>query len=364
MNNRSTGVRVLFAGDYWPGSNTVYIAKAFEGCGAIVRFMNDVSIFPHWHSTAGKSIRRMLWKTLVEYEWNYQFLNLLDSLNPDLVYISNGHLCWPKTLTQIRDRSIPVMCFYHDPPWKSRRWSHFRENIPYFDLIATTREWHRSEFESAGAKAVTIVRFGYEPLIHRPIEVEPHARDTYGADITFVGSYRKLRESELTALMSSNMPYTFRIWGGGWNELPQDSPIRSFWQGREVYETEIPVIYASSKIALHWVHWEPEARDEALRKGDQHNSRTFQIPACGGAMMVAQRTDEHLGFFTENVEAVYFDDVAELRDKLRYWLDPAHDEARQAIAAAARARCLREDYSYLPIVKGFLKYFNLPYNEE
>ena len=112
-------------------------------------------------------------------------------------------------------------------------------------------------------------------------------------------------------------------------------------------------------MALHWVNREPNSTDSALQKGDQHNSRTFQIAACGGAMMIAQRTEEHSHFFKENSEAVYFDDVKELREKLAYWLAPSQGEARKRIAAAARERCLTEDYSYVPVVKGFLEHFGL-----
>ena len=77
-------------------------------------------------------------------------------------------------------------------------------------------------------------------------------------------------------------------------------------------------------------------------------------------MMLAQRTDEHRQFFAEDAEAVYFDDVRELKEKLAYWLDPSRDEARRSIAAAARRRCLKEDYSYVPVVKRYLEYFGLP----
>ena len=77
-------------------------------------------------------------------------------------------------------------------------------------------------------------------------------------------------------------------------------------------------------------------------------------------MMLAQRTGEHQRFFRENEEAVFFSDVDELRDKLAYWLDPARQERRRAVASAARVRCLAEDYSYGPVVRRFLSHFNLP----
>jgi hypothetical protein len=352
-------VRVLFTGQYWPGANTLYIGWAFEQCGAIVRWLNDTTLWPGWTGVKGRIARRLL-RPLIEAEWNRQLLELVANFRPDLVYITNATFCWPRTLETIRKQSIPLMCFYHDVLWRDWPGSRFSENISYFDLVATTRHWQEAEFKAAGARAVCIVRFGYEPLVHRPMDVEPMAFERYGADVTFIGTYEAHRAAELTWLVEADFPYQFRLWGGYWDRLPPDSPVRKYWQGRLIHDQEIPVIYAASKVALHWVGWEPHGKDPALRKGDQHNSRTFQIAACGGAMMLAQRTDEHRRFFTEDVEAVYFDDVRELREKLAYWLDPARDEARKRIAAAARVRCLAEDYSYVPVVRSFLEHFGLP----
>src|SRR6266700_2286668 len=50
----------------------------------------------------------------------------------------------------------------------------------------------------------------------------------------------------------------------------------------------------------------------------------------------------------------------ELREKLGYWLDPAREDRRRAMARAARERCLSEDYSYRPVVRRFLSHFQLP----
>lgn len=354
--DRSTGVRVLFTGQHWPGANSLYIARAFERCGAVVRFLNETALFPGWESRPGRAARRLL-TPLIEAEWNRQLLALVKSFQPDLVYISNAHLCWPRTLEEIRAKQISVMCFYHDPQWVNRDGSRFSQNISLFDLIASTRKWHESEFKNAGAKAVTIVRFGYEPLVHRPLKVNAKVFEKYGADITFIGSLENQRNTDLHALMNRDFPYHFRIWGNQWEKLPVSSPVRNCWQGRMVYEQEIPIIYAASKVALHWVNWEPDGTDPALVKGDQHNSRTFQIAACGGALMLAQRTEEHLHFFEEEKEAVFFEDVTELREKLDYWLSPERDTKRKQISIAARKRCLKEDYSWIPIAHRLLTFF-------
>lgn len=360
MIHRISGVRVLFAGQYWPGADSLYIAKAFEKCGALIRWVNDTSLFPAWSTFAGKALRRTV-RPLINTEWNRRFLAELANFQPDLVYITSANFVDPKTIDLIHQRNIPVMCFYHDPPWRNHPFNRFTESFDRFDLIATTRQWHKPEMEAAGARHVQVVRFAYDADIHRPLVIPPETHEKYRSDITFVGTNEPRRARHLTELVAHDFPYSLRIWGENWNKLPPDSPVLKYWQQRSIYEQEMPVIYTAAKIALHWVNWEPEGSDEERRKGDQHNGRTFQIPACRGAIMLAQRTQEHEQFFEEDVEAVFFDDVQELRDKLNYWLDPARDPQRLEMAQAGYERCLKEDYTFVPVVRQFLSHFGLRY---
>ncbi|RRR69921.1 MAG: glycosyltransferase family 1 protein, partial [Candidatus Viridilinea halotolerans] len=320
----SSGVRILFDGEYWPGSNTIYIANAFEHYGAIVRFFCQGKIFPEWNSRRGKIARRLLSRFIVEYEWNHQLLKLVATFRPDLVYITKGSFIWRSTIAKIKRMGALIMCFYHDIPWKTQD-PRFNASIADFDLVATTRQWHKVEFERAGAKAVCVVRFGFEPAVHRPVRLSARDMEMYAADLTFIGSPHPYRITQFEQLVQPPFPYTLRIWGDGWAQAQQLLP---YWQQRRVEEQELPLVYAGSKVALHWVHWEPNSSDQALQRGDQHNSRTFQIAACGTAMMLAQRTDEHQRFFTEDVEAVYFTSLDELREKIAYWLHPARDTER------------------------------------
>lgn len=358
MHDHLLGTKILYAGQYWPGSNTVYIARAFQKLGIIVRWFNDIAIFPRWSTFHGKVIRRILFPSIVA-EWNRQFLEAFKSFQPDLVYIAMGDLCTRDTIEEIKKHSVPVVCFYHDVRWKNKPYSLFENSISHYDLVATTRSWQEAEFREVGVRNVVLTRFGFDPEIHRPVPVSSRIINRFGADVTFVGTNEPYRARQLSMLMTSSPTFSFRLWGGGWNRLPPSSPLAPFWQGREVYEQEIPVIYAAGKVALHWVGWEPDGKEEQMSKGDQHNSRTFQIAACEGAIMVAQRTDEHEELFLEDKEAIFFDSVDELKDKLTFWLNPDRDDARRKIAVAARARCLREDYSYIPVAFQFLNGVNL-----
>jgi hypothetical protein len=207
MTDQISGVRILFAGQYWPGADSLYIARAFEKCGALIRWVNDTSFFPAWSTFAGKVIRRTI-RPLINIEWNKRLLTELENFQPDLVYITSANYVDPQTIDVIRKRNIPVMCFYHDPPWRNHPFNRFTESIDRFDLIATTRQWHKPEMEAAGAKHVLVVRFAYDSEVHRPIIVPPQTFEKYQSDITFVGTNEPRRAHHLTDSIESKTTTT------------------------------------------------------------------------------------------------------------------------------------------------------------
>ena len=67
--------------------------------------------------------------------------------------------------------------------------------------------------------------------------------------------------------------------------------------------------------------------------------RDFEVPMSGG-FYLAEHSDELAVFFTPGVEIETWRTRAELLEKCRHYL--THDAERRAIAAAGRARALRE----------------------
>jgi len=55
--------------------------------------------------------------------------------------------------------------------------------------------------------------------------------------------------------------------------------------------------------------------------------------------MLAERTQMHMSLFREGIEAEFFDSVAEMSDKVRYYLK--NDKSRKAVAEAGYRKVLR-----------------------
>ena len=69
--------------------------------------------------------------------------------------------------------------------------------------------------------------------------------------------------------------------------------------------------------------------------------------------MLAERTEEHHLYFEEDREAVFFSDIDEATDKIKYYA--ANDSARRTIAEAGYRRCTTSGYRYIDRAGAVLK---------
>jgi spore maturation protein CgeB len=86
---------------------------------------------------------------------------------------------------------------------------------------------------------------------------------------------------------------------------------------------------------------------------DTQTSRTFEIPACGG-FMIMEYTKNKDRFITEDKQMVYFRTKEELLHKVRYYIQ--HQSEARTIVKNARLRCETDHYEYNYRIDEILKH--------
>lgn len=250
----------------------------------------------------------------------------------DLLWIDKGVTIRASTLKAVRQQLPDVRMVSSSPddmmnPANQSR--AYLEGIPLYDLHVTTKSYNVAELRQAGARDVVFVDNAYDPSTHRPLKLSLADRTEFGAEVGFVGDFEKERAEMMLGLASAGLAVTVR--GPGWSRLRGVNPnltLHDVW----LDDLDYPKSLNATRINLGF-----------LRKAnrDLQTTRSVEIPACR-AFLLAERTDEHLGLFTEGVEAEFFDGPEELLAKCRHYL--AHDDERRRIAEAGFARCLRGGY--------------------
>ena len=249
------------------------------------------------------------------------------------VWIDKGKWIWPETLQRLkRDNGTTLVHFTADAALVSNQSRHFRECIPLYDVLFTTKPFELELYKKLGARNLHLTFQAYEQTRFFPASCSSEALHRFGSDITFIGHYEKHYADCINALASSGM--NVRVWGQKWDWYRRLHPWRGkFVAGDGVWGEDYPIALRCAKIALGLLSkWIPETT----------TTRTFEIPACA-VFMLAERTEEHLSNFVEGKEAEFFGSQEELIEKARFYL--GHPEERQRIAQAGYERCVKSGYS-------------------
>lgn len=249
----------------------------------------------------------------------------------------------PRVLTELRNRGIvTVMWFVED----CNRFTTWRSLAPYFDYMFLIQDGEFIKMvEQAGAGRALYLPVGCDPLIHAPAPVTEEDRRTFGSQVSFVGAGYNNRCHVFANLARRD----FKIWGTEW---PKCAPFTKLvqQQGRRVEPSDYVKVFNSTAVNLN-LHSSSE-RDGVDPTGDFVNPRTFELAATGAFQLVDFR--RHLPpLFDIGPEMAVFHDAREMEEKIDYYL--AHPAERAQIAAASRARALR-DHSYLNRVKSMLEH--------
>ena len=200
--------------------------------------------------------------------------------------------------------------------------------LPQYDLCVTTKPWEVDLYRRHGARRVFLSHQAFERSRFSPGPADPSLQ----ADVLFVGHYERAYARPVRA--AAELGVRVRVWGRGWPRFARlHRWAAGVVQGGGIWADDDSRAVRSASIGLGLL---------SKVVPETSTTRTFEIPACGG-FLLAERTDEHAGFFTEGVEAEYFGPEDELTRKITYYLD--HLLERRRIAEAGRARVVRSGCS-------------------
>ena len=248
---------------------------------------------------------------------------------PDLVFAVAGAPLDPETLRGLGQLGVTRALWFCEDAHVMSYWS---ELADLYDTVFHLQPGALSEqLRKAGAYAVELP-MGFDPKLHRPIELSPEEQTRYGCNASFVGAGYHNRRHFLPALFSLGL----RIYGTEWpnsagflDAMPEPNVRQSSEDSNRIFN--------ASRVNLN-LHSSPWC-DGVNPVGDFVNPRTFELAGARCFQLVDERS-ELAHFFEPGVELVTFADIDECRRKLRYYLD--HPDERAEIAAAGQRRALAE----------------------
>jgi len=215
---------------------------------------------------------------------------------------------------------------------------YFEKSISLFDIHFTTKSNIIDVLYKKGALKVFFLNQAFSQYDHYPEEYNKN----FDFDVLFIGSAEQKRYESMCYLAENGI--NINVFGNAWGTAKYPSVKNLVIHRKPLIEEKYRQAISSSKINLCF-----------LRKmnDDLQTARSIEIPGCKG-FMIAERTDEHIKLFKEDIEAVYFSNNKELLEKVIFYLD--NENLRKEIQANGFKKVIKFRYHYDDMVNRIISH--------
>ena len=249
---------------------------------------------------------------------------------PDIIFIVKGNSIYPWTLKRLKKTNPngKVVSFSNDNMnlWHNKS-LYYHLGLSYYDLVVSINIEAYKDIEDVFDGKVLYLDKSFSTKYHYPEGLDKTI------SVVFIGSYERERYEDLQFLADHGIK--IEVFGNMWDKISNDKKNKNLKiHFDDVVADDYRKTICLSKITLGF-----------LRKinSDTQTSRTFEIPACGGFMLM-ERTENQQRLFEEGKEAEYFSSKEELLSKIKHYL--SHPKEREKIAKHGRTKCESSAYSY------------------
>ncbi len=254
----------------------------------------------------------------------------VDAIEPDLVLALAQAPLNATALKAIGNRGVlRALWFVED----FRVMTYWRELAAHYDHVFTIQtEGCLDAMAEVSDARLAYLPCGFDPRVHRPLELTAAERAEYGSDVSFVGAGYRNRRLAFTRFLDCD----FRVWGSDWQGAEGLARVLQRNGARIDTEESVRIFNASAvNLNLHSSTY----HDGVDPRGDFVNPRTFELAGCGAFQVLDARTLLP-PLFAPGTELAVAASVDEMRAQSDHYL--AHPDERRQMAARARTRALAE----------------------
>ncbi|WP_178983481.1 CgeB family protein [Winogradskyella helgolandensis] len=263
----------------------------------------------------------------------------LKTSNYDLIWVDKGVFITPKTIKILKERTAKIIHFTPDMAFYANRSLLFNKSIKYYDYLITTKSRELNFYKNYVAKEkVLLTTQGFDKRIHKPY----HTFEEKDNAIVFIGLAEPSRLKIAEQIINQNL--TLKLVGKGWEAFVEKHKGNENLKfiGEAIYSSEYSKLISSSKFGLGLL---------SKMFPELHTTRTFEIPACG-TILLTEVNNETLSFYSSS-EAIFYNDIDDLIDRLIYYAD--HDHELKEMTHAGYLAVQEKGYDYESIILALLK---------
>lgn len=280
-----------------------------------------------WHYKIGP----LIWST------NKYVLENLGEEHYDLIWVDKAIYITEKTTKILRAHADVLVHYTPDPAYTFHRSRLLFKSFPYYDYVVTTKTYEIDDFiKTMGSREkVLYVTQGFDKKLHRPLVPWDQKKG-----VAMIGHHEDEREAPVKALLNAGIDVYLA--GGNWETFAKDYACDNLHylgisvQGEDYVKALSGCLFALGSVSK----WIPE----------KHTTRTFEIPACGTALLT-EKNDEIAGFYDDS-EVIYYATDEELVEKVIYYI--GHKDELKELTEKGYQKVQSGGFDFESIMKNLL----------
>lgn len=296
--------RVLYVGQYSEGTTSkmrcdnlknILAPQFFDVINTNIPFLN---LNQFWKSIGfrfkkGKAIKEI-----------NKFVISNINLDYDLIWVDKAVFLTSKTTNLLKSKTNLLIHYTPDTAFFHNKSKLFFNSLSYYDFIITTKSFDLPYYNRYIDKSkIIILNQGFDNTVHYS-RVKFDSKENY---ILFIGLYEPARAEIINNLLNNGIQVCLA--GMKWRSFVRKNKVKGLtFLGDSIFKDEYAFEISKAKMALGLV---------SKRFPELHTTRTFEIPACGTAL-ITERNSETTSFFNED-EVIFFNDENELVKKINYY---------------------------------------------
>ena len=257
----------------------------------------------------------------------------------DLIWVDKAIFLTPKTTHYLKSQTNIVVHFTPDMAFYGNQSVLFEKSIKYYNYLVTTKSAEKDIYLNK-IKPDQLIQAtqGFDLKVHRPL-VDFNQKSN---SVAFIGLCEPSREHIIEQLLNNHI--AVKIAGKGW--LPfvnkhKKSCLLSY-HGDGLFSEEYTRFISSSYFSIGQL---------SKKFPELHTTRTFEIPACGTAL-ITERNKETISFFNED-EVIFYNSIDDMIEKIRYYQYHLKELEQLIIKGTTKVHADGRDYE--SILKNILK---------
>ena len=270
---------------------------------------------------------------------NNYILHNLPFEHYDLVWIDKGIFITKDTTAALGNKAGKLVHYTPDTAFFGNKSRLFYQSIKHYDYVITTKNFELPNYRALlpGNKIIATTQ-GFDSDIHKRVTDFSNKQNR----VAFVGLCEPSREAIIQRLIDNDIKVALA--GYKWDNFLRKNRGNTFleFKGNSLWNQEYTTLISSSFFSLGLL---------SKRFPEMHTTRTFEIPACGTALLT-EENKETLCFFSDK-DVIFYRDADQLIKKIKYYQE--HPFELEQLTLNGYNKVILEGYDYHNILERIIK---------